>query len=215
MYRPAHFREDDTARIHAAMREYPFATLVTSGPDGPVANHVPMLFDEAPEPNGSLVFHVARANPVWQHAEGTALAIFLGPHAYVSPNYYPSKRDGGKVVPTWNYLAVHARGPLEVFDDPAQLRALVERLTATHEAPLAEQWRVSDAPDDFVASQLKGIVGLRMRIARLEGKWKMGQNRPEADREGATAALANSKHASDRAAAAAMRAALDRARSRP
>jgi transcriptional regulator len=191
------------ARLHAAIREYPFGTIVLNGPEGLVASHVPILLEPEQGELGRLVFHFARANPQWRlvRPETEALAIFLGPHAYLSPSWYATRSETGKVVPTWNYVAVHVYGPLEVFEDPESLRDLVTRLTAEHERQFDKQWSPSDAPDDFIDTQLRGIVGLRMPIRRLYGKWKMSQNRPAADRAGAQTALENSVRADDRATA--------------
>jgi transcriptional regulator len=134
---------------------------------------------------------VARSNPVWREfsAEVPAVAIFSGPDHYISPSWYPSKEEHGRVVPTWNYAAVHAYGRLEIHEDAEWLRNLVTRLTATHEAQFELPWQVSDAPADYIDGLLRAIVGIEMRIERIEGKWKMGQNRPEADRRGAVAGL--------------------------
>ncbi|HKM61254.1 MAG TPA: FMN-binding negative transcriptional regulator [Acidisphaera sp.] len=190
MYLPPAFREDDVAVLHDAIRRIRFGALVTVDADGvPDASHVPMLVDPDPAPYGTLIGHLARANPMIR-ATGTALAIFGGPNAYVTPSWYASKREHGKVVPTWNYVAVHATGPIEMIDDADALHAIVKRLTETHEAGRPAPWAVSDAPADFMRGQLKGIVGFRIPIARLEGKWKMSQNRPPADREGVVAGLA-------------------------
>jgi len=180
---PPHFREDDVATLHQAIREARLPTLVTFGPDGLTASHLPLLLSPEPAPFGTLHGHLSRANPQWRtFAEGVqALAIFLGPDAYVSPSWYATKRDTGKVVPTWNYVAIHAYGILRTFDDPARLLELVSRLTSVREGPRAEPWAVADAPPDFIQSQLKGIVGLELAIERLEGKWKMSQNRPAED----------------------------------
>ncbi len=186
MYIPTQFRETDIPTIHAAIRAAGLATLVTMGPDGILATPLPLLLDPEPAPYGTLLGHVARANPQW-HRSATdiqALAMFAGPDAYVTPSWYATKRETGKVVPTWNYVAVHAYGPVEFFDDPARLLALVTRLTERHEGERASPWAVADAPPEFTASQLKGIVGLRLPIARLEGKWKMSQNRNAQDRAG-------------------------------
>jgi transcriptional regulator len=185
MYNPPHFKEDRVPVLHEAIRRAGLATLVTSGPDGLVANHVPLLLDAEPAPYGALHGHLARGNPQWRNApDGEALAIFLGPDAYVTPSWYPTKRATGKVVPTWNYVAIHAYGKLSFFDDPDLLLALVTRLTRRHETARAAPWSVSDAPDDYVRGQLKGIIGFAMPITRLEGKWKMSQNRPAEDRAG-------------------------------
>src|SRR5579885_502077 len=184
MYVPDQFAETDVAALHEAIRRIALGALITLGPRGMVASHVPMLVDPRPAPFGTLLGHVARANPQWQEAsrETEALAIFLGPNAYVSPSLYATKRETGKVVPTWNYVAVHAYGPVRFFDDPGRLREIVTRLTARHEAGRPSPWAVSDAPADFIQTQLRAIVGFELSIVRLEGKWKMSQNRPAQDR---------------------------------
>jgi transcriptional regulator len=186
MYIPTQFREDDVPTVQAAIREAGLATLVTTGPDGLIATPLPLLLDTEPGPYGTLHGHVARANPQWRRSDLSvpALAMFAGPDAYITPSWYATKRETGKVVPTWNYVAVHAYGTLEFYSDAERLLALVTRLTARHEGGRAAPWAVADAPRDFTASQLKGIVGCALRITRLEGKWKMSQNRNEADRAG-------------------------------
>lgn len=191
MYLPKHFREERVDEMGALMRNHPFATLVSLGDGDLIATHLPMLWDPDPTPFGTLTGHIARPNPHARdaHASTESLAIFLGAQAYVSPSWYPSKREHGKVVPTWNYIAVHAYGTLRTIDDPAWLRAFVTRLTDSIEAGLPAPWQVTDAPEPFVEQMLKGIVGLEMPIARLEGKWKLSQNRPEPDYEGTRAGL--------------------------
>jgi transcriptional regulator len=191
VYVPPAFQETRLSVLHAAIRAVGLPILVTAGPEGIVASHVPMLLDDADGPNGTLLGHIARANNQWQRsaADVAGLAIFPGPDAYISPSAYATKRETGKVVPTWNYIAVHAYGTLAFFDDPTELHALVSRLTVRHESGRAAPWAVTDAPADFIASQLKGIVGFRLAIARLEGKWKLSQNRPMADRLGVIEAL--------------------------
>jgi transcriptional regulator len=191
MYNPPHFKEDRVPVMHAAIRAVGLATLVTTGPDGLVASHIPLLLDPEPAPYGTLHGHLARGNPQGrQEVDGEALAIFLGPDAYITPSYYATKRETGKVVPTWNYVAIHAYGKLAFFDDAERLLALVTRLTRRHEAGRAAPWKVSDAPADYLRGQLKGIIGFAMPIARLEGKWKMSQNRPAEDRAGVADGLA-------------------------
>ena len=190
MYVPQHFREDRVPVLHDAMRRISLATLVTGAAGALEASHLPLLLDPDPAPYGTLVSHLARDNPHWQRAgDGDGLAIFLGPHAYVSPAWYPSKAKDGRVVPTWNYVAVHAYGRLEFFDDAVRLRALVARLTAVHEGARAKPWSIDDAPEDYVQMMLTAIVGFTLPIARLEGKWKMSQNRPPGDRAGAADGL--------------------------
>jgi transcriptional regulator len=216
MYLPPEFREERVDVLHEAIRQAALGTLVTAGAEGLEASHVPMLLDPAPEPYGRLTGHVARANGQWRRAaaEAPALAIFLGPAAYVSPDWYPSKRQTGRVVPTWNYVAVHAAGPLCFFEDEARLLRLVTRLTETHEAGRPTPWAVSDAPADFVRAQLNGIVGFELTIARLEGKWKLSQNRPAEDRAGVVAGLRREASAGGADMAAMMKSRADAAEHR-
>jgi transcriptional regulator len=205
MYLPPHFKQDDLAALHRAMRQTRLATLVTLGETGLEASHLPVLLDESDGPSGTICGHLARANPQWRRttAATPALAIFPGPDAYVSPAWYPTKQETGKVVPTWNYVAVHAYGPIEFFEDPARLLDIVTALTQRHEGRRAERpsvqpWAVSDAPPDYIASQLKGIVGFRLAIERLEGKWKLSQNREARDAAGVVAGLSASRDARER-----------------
>ena len=205
MYLPPAFREDDPAATHAAIRAARLAQLVSATAEGLIATPLPMLLDAAEGEQGVLYGHVSAANPHWQSGPiGESLAIFMGPDAYVSPSWYPTKQDGGKVVPTWNYVAVHAYGIAEFFRDPDRLADVVTRLTERHEAGRAHPWAVSDAPADFVAAQLRGIVGVRLPIARVQAKRKLSQNRNPADRAGAIAGLAASADPADRALAALM-----------
>ena len=191
MYLPPHFKQEERGALHGAMRAARLATLVTLGAEGMEASHVPILLDAGEGPHGAIRGHIARANPQWRRVavETPALAIFLGPDSYVSPAWYPTKQETGKVVPTWNYLAVHAYGRIEFFEDVERLRAIVTALTALHEGKRDRPWAVSDAPADYIAAQLRGIVGFRLLIDRLEGKWKLSQNRNEADRQGVIAGL--------------------------
>jgi len=160
---------------------------VISGSDGFEASHVPMLIDPEPTPYGTLRGHVARANSQWRNAEKKpavgvqALVMFLGPNAYITPSWYATKKQTGKVVPTWNYTAVHAHGAVTFFEDRDRLLDIVTRLTKRHEGQRAAPWAVTDAPADYIATMLKAIVGFEMPIARLEGKWKLGQNRSAED----------------------------------
>lgn len=186
MYVPDHFREDRPDVLHDAMRRIGFATLVTQGLD---ANHLPMLLE-----GNVLRGHVARANPVWKAGESEALAIFLGPHAYVSPSWYPSKAETGKAVPTWNYITVHARGAINWVQDADWLRAHVGALSATHEAGRDQPWSITDAPASYVDGLLRAIVGFELTIAKLEGKWKLSQNRDDADRAGVRESLLRNGH---------------------
>ncbi len=202
MYVPPAFAEDDVAAVHAAMRAARLSNFVTATAEGLMATPLPLYLDAAEGAHGVLYGHLARANPQWQTTPvGEAMALFMGPDAYVTPSWYATKRATGKVVPTWNYVAVHAYGPVEFFEDADRLLEVVSRLTNLHERSRAEPWAVADAPEPFIRSQLRGIVGLRLPITRLEGKRKMSQNRNEADRSGVAAGLAASDRASDRLAA--------------
>lgn len=191
MYQPAHFVETRTEILHALVREYPLATLVTMGSDGLDANHIPLVLDPDPAPNGTLRGHVARANPVWREFSDAvdALAVFHGADAYISPSWYAAKQEHGRVVPTWNYAVVHATGPLRVVDDAEWLRGLVERLTRQLESPRSQPWHVNDAPAEYIDAQLHAVIGIEIPIRKLTGKWKASQNRPAADREGVVAGL--------------------------
>lgn len=189
MYLPKHFAEPRIDVLHEAIRRGGLATLVSMTKDGLIASHAPLLLDPEPAPYGTLIGHLARPNPQARGAIGDALVIFRGPDAYISPSWYPTKQETGKVVPTWNYVAIHASGPLEFFNDPDRLLDVVTRLTNREEASRAEPWAVSDAPAGYVQAMLKGIVGFSMRITKLEGKWKMNQNRPPADRKGTAEGL--------------------------
>jgi transcriptional regulator len=191
MYVSPVFKQEDLPVLHEAIRQSGLATLVTLGADGMEASHVPMLLDPEPAPFGTLHGHVARSNPQWQRAtaDGHALAIFLGPDAYISPSWYPTKQETGKVVPTWNYVAIHVYGPVRFFDDPNRLLAHVTRLTERQEARRQAPWAVNDAPEDYIRGQLSRIIGFEIPIARIEGKWKMSQNRPAQDRVGVVEGL--------------------------
>jgi transcriptional regulator len=189
VYVPPLFKEDRIDVLHAAIRSSSLATLVTNAADGLIASHVPMLLDTEPAPYGTLIGHLARPNPQARGANGEALAIFQGPEAYITPSWYATKRETGKVVPTWNYVAIHAYGSIEFFNDRERLLDVVTRLTERQETPRAEPWAVSDAPPDFIDVMLRGIIGFAIPITRLEGKWKMSQNRPAEDRVGVVSGL--------------------------
>src|SRR5574341_702304 len=191
MYVPAHFEETRSEILHQLIRDQSLAALVTLGPAGLNANHIPFELDPGPAPLGTLRGHVARGNPVWRDysRDVEALAVFQGPQAYISPSWYPTKRETGKVVPTYNYIVVHAYGPMRIIEDRAWLRGLVERLTNRYEAGREEPWKVTDAPAEFVEQMLGGIVGIEIPLTRLIGKWKVSQNRPPADREGVVKGL--------------------------
>lgn len=189
MYLPSHFAETRPEILHALIRAQPLAALVTHGAAGLEANHLPLCLDIGPAGEAALLGHVARANPVWQIDGAEALAIFQGPQAYVSPSWYPGKREHGKVVPTWNYVTVHALGRLRIHDDPAWIRRLLDRLTAQMESPRAQPWAVSDAPADYIEKMVSMVVGVELRVERLVGKWKVSQNQPAANRAGVVAGL--------------------------
>jgi transcriptional regulator len=191
MYVPENFREDRPEVLHDAVRRIGFATLVTTGLE---ANHLPMLLEGAQDGKYVLRGHVARANPVWKLDTGEALAIFLGPHAYVSPSWYPSKAATGKAVPTWNYITVHARGAIQWIQDGDWLRSHVTALSNVHEAGRENPWAVTDAPASYVDGLLRAIVGFELTVARLGGKWKLSQNRDAADRAGVRDGLVQDGH---------------------
>ena len=191
MFVPPHFEEARAEVLAALIRAHPLGTLVTLGAGGLNANHLPFLLDPDPAPHGTLVAHVSRANPAWRDfdREVQALVVFQGAERYITPSWYPTKRHTGKVVPTWNYAVVHAYGFLRVVEDTARLRAIVERLTAEHEASRPQPWQASDAPPEYIEQMLRGIVGIEIAIARLVGKWKASQNRDRADRDGVAEGL--------------------------
>jgi len=190
MYLPSLFEETRSEVLHGLIRTHPFGLLVMHGDAGLSADPLPWLLDSAPAPHGTLRGHVARANPVWRAAAGReVLVVFQGPQAYVSPGWYPSKAEHGKVVPTWNYAMVQARGRLRAVEDAAWLHALVSRLSDSHEAAMPRPWAVADAPRDYIDKLLGAIVGLELEITALVGKWKVSQNRPAADRDGVARGL--------------------------
>lgn len=207
MYNPPAFRDDDRNSLFATIRAARLALLVSAGEEVPDATHLPMVLDAQEGPNGTLYAHLARANPHWKGLQraGRARAVFTGPEAYVSPAFYPAKQEHGRVVPTWNYVAVHAIGRVEVIEDAAALRAIVARLTDQQEAARPTPWAVDDAPEEFVQAQLKGIVGVVLRIEQLIGKRKLSQNRAAPDRDGVIAGLSASADPRDVAVADAMR----------
>jgi transcriptional regulator len=184
MYTPAHFRLADPAALHRIIREHPLGVLVTTTADGLDANHIPFEFDPDAGPHGRLTAHVARANPVWQQcADGAdVLVIFRGHESYISPNWYPSKHETHRQVPTWNYEVVHAHGRLTVQDHDSFVRGVVARLTRTHEAPEPRPWKMGDSAPEYIDGMLRAIVGIEIAITRLEGKSKLSQNREPRDR---------------------------------
>lgn len=199
LYLPTHFNETRTEVLHALIREHPLATLVAVNDSGLVANHLPMRICAEPAP-GILRGHIARANPLWKdyRSDIEALAIFQGPQTYISPALYPSKQATGEVVPTWNYAVVHARGSLRFIHDAEWLRDFVSSLTDEHEAKRSQPWKVTDAPAPYIDKMLGLIVGFELSISSLIGKWKLGQNRGKADREGLIQGLAQAEDADSR-----------------
>jgi transcriptional regulator len=191
MYIPHANKEDRLSVLHQLMEDQPFASLITVGSSGLFASHIPMVLEQNGA-SGVLKAHISRANTQWRDHDPSveALAIFSGPQHYITPSWYPEKHETGKVVPTWNYVVVHAYGHLKVIEDGAWLLAHLQRLTGIHELESPIPWKISDAPASYVASQIKGIVGLEMVVERLEGKWKVSQNRSEQDRRGVAKGLA-------------------------
>lgn len=203
MYIPPLFREERLTVQHALIREHPLGILVTIGSEGLSANPIPFILQPDRGPLGTLQGHLARANPQWRDHNGAqdALVVFQGPERYITPSWYATKQQTGKVVPTWNYAMVQVQGRIRVIEDQAWLADQVAALTDRHEADRPESWAVTDAPPAFIAGQLKGIVGIEIEIARIEGKWKVSQNRPEADRSGVVASLVESGEPAARAMA--------------
>jgi transcriptional regulator len=191
VYQPAHFVESRPEVLHALMRRFALATVVTAQDEGPAADHIPLVIHTQADGTLSLLGHVARNNPIWHgpHLGRPALAIFQGPQAYISPHWYPSKHEHGKAVPTWNYAVVHATGPLIVHDDAAWVGAQLRMLTDEHEKHLPQPWSVDDAPPDFTERLVGMLVGIELKVQRLQGKWKVSQNQPEANRLGVVLGL--------------------------
>jgi transcriptional regulator len=207
MYDVEAFREVRVDVMHALIKAQPLATLVTTTAEGLEANHIPLLIDAGPGPFGTLRGHVARANPVWRTFDRSkeVLAVFQGAQGYITPSWYPTKAQTGKVVPTWNYAVVHAHGMLEVYEDVDWLRKLVTRLTEGQESTRAKPWHVTDAPADYMNAMLKAIVGIEIPVRRLQGKWKMSQNRLPHDRDGVIKGLTETSDAASQAMLNAMR----------
>ena len=203
MYIPKYFEETRVEILHELIRAHPFAALVTVTANGLDANHIPFEIDPKPTPFGTLRGHVARANSLWRDysCAAQALAIFRGPDTYISPSWYPTKQETGKVVPTWNYAVVHAHGPVRVIEERDWLREFVTNLTNRHEAGRNHPWKVTDAPDDFIDQQLDAIIGIEIPVARLIGKWKASQNRAAHDRGGVVAGLLREERDADTAMA--------------
>lgn len=190
MYIPSHFNESRIDVLHGLVRQHPLGTLVTMGASGLNANHIPFEIDAGGE-HGVLRAHIARANPLWKDysPDVEALVIFQGAQGYVSPSWYPTKEVDGRAVPTWNYMVVHAYGPLKVIDDATWIRSQLERLSGQHEAGRTHPWTIDDAPADYIEKLLKAIVGIEIPISRLAGKWKVSQNQPEVNRAGVVQGL--------------------------
>jgi transcriptional regulator len=193
MYQPTHgnFREERLEVQHALIRAHPFGAMVTLGPDGMVANHFPFVLDAGASRLGTLRAHMARANGQWKDLDGSqeALAIFQGPHSYITPAWYPAKAETGKVVPTWNYALVHVYGRPRMIHDQDWLLRHVTELSDQEEASRPVPWQVADSPEEYVAALAKAIVGIELEIVRIEGKWKLSQNQPEPAREGVVRGL--------------------------
>jgi transcriptional regulator len=191
MYLPALFNETRTDVLHALMRARPLASLVAQCESGLIANHVPVQTLAAPGPLGSLRGHIARANSLWkEYRDGSeAIAIFQGPQVYISPSLYPTKKQTGEVVPTWDYAVVHARGSIRFIHDADWLRSFVAGLTDAHEASRPEPWKIGDAPPEYIESMMGLIVGFELTITSLTGKWKVSQNRSAEDQQGVVQGL--------------------------
>ncbi len=191
MYIPVKFRQQRSDVLHALIREYPFGTLVTSIDTGLSADHIPFVLHADVADNGALRGHIARSNPLRtaDRVNREILVIFQGPQSYITPSWYPSKQEHGKVVPTWNYAVAHVYGNLQIHDSAQWLQTHLKTLTTQQEISHTAPWRVEDAPVEFIRLQMKGIVGLEIEITRIEGKWKLSQNKNEADRQGVVAGL--------------------------
>jgi transcriptional regulator len=196
MYVPAHFAERRPEELQRILREHPLGMLVTHGPDGLDANHLPFEYDPTAGPHGTLIAHVARANPLWQRCPtgSRVLVVFRGAEGYISPSWYPSKHEAHRQVPTWNYEVVHAHGTLTVRDDERFVRGVVARLTRRHEAGEPQPWKMSDAPAEHIDNLLQLIVGLEVAVTSLEGKAKLSQNKQARDRLHAAETLAARGH---------------------
>ncbi len=204
MYTPAHFKEDRIDVLHTLIQHHPLGTLITMTADGLNANHIPLMVDASRGEFGTLRGHVARSNPVWQtfKSEVDALVVFQGPDAYISPSWYPSKKEHGKVVPTWDYAVVHAAGPLTIRDDADWMRAFLNGITDHFESQKSAPWKMSDAPEDYLQAMMRAVVGIEIPIKSLTGKWKVSQNRPAADRVGVAKGLALGQREAEQAMAA-------------
>jgi transcriptional regulator len=211
MYLPRHFEERDPERLRSFIERYPLGSLVTATETGLDANHIPFVFADTGRAAGTLHGHIARANPLWREVvpDATALVIFQGPDSFISPSWYPSKRENARVVPTWNYAVVHVHGVLRFVDDPAWVRSHVEALTREHEGKRDAPWAVTDAPADFIEKLVAAVVGIEISITRLVGKWKLSQNRSISDRVGVVEALEREAEPSGTSIGALIRETLD------
>jgi len=206
MYIPKAFADENIASMHRTIRNAGLGHLVTTDLNGLISSSLPFFLAADEGERGVLYGHLAKANSHWKQQVATdALVIFMGPDAYVSPSFYPSKATDGKVVPTWNYIAVHAYGPVEFFEEPERILQVVTRLTNLHEQPREQPWSVDDAPTPYIEAQLRALIGVRIPIARLEGKRKLSQNRNESDRAGVRNGLAESDNPAEQAVANQMR----------
>jgi transcriptional regulator len=206
LYNPPAFRQTELPDLHAQIAASGLATLISVGAQGPIVSNLPVMLDTSTGPYGVIAGHLARGNPQWRESDFSipAVALFMGADAYVSPSWYPAKQEHGKVVPTWNYSMIVARGRLEIFEDADSLRAQVVALTKRFESRFEKPWEVTDAPEDYVHRQLKGIVGIRLHIEAIEGKAKLNQNRSAEDQAGVVTGLSPSPRDGDREVAEAM-----------
>jgi transcriptional regulator len=197
MYQPPHFREEDLGTQHALIRAYPLGLLITAGNGGLIANPVPFHLKTDLSPKGTLQAHIAKANGQWREIQAGApvLVVFQGVDSYVTPSWYATKQETGKVVPTWNYAIVQVRGDARIIDDPSWLREQIGALTGENENSRPQPWGVDDAPSEFISAQLKGIIGIEIDITAIDGKWKVSQNRPVGDRQGVARGLDEIRHA--------------------
>jgi transcriptional regulator len=201
MYRPKFFDVAEIEAQHAMIRDIGFGAMISHDADGLEATHLPFVLEPERGTLGTLIGHVARANPHWERLDPSAecLVVIQGPHGYVSPSWYPSRDPGNRVVPTWNYTAVHAYGRVTTFDEPARLRAAVASLTDENERRFETPWSIGEAPTEFIDGMLRAIVGIEVEITRLEGKRKLSQNRSGADRDGVITALSEAESPGDEA----------------
>jgi transcriptional regulator len=202
MYLPKSFEPPSREAMLTLMRECPLATLITHGADELIVNHIPMLLSATDAENGKLACHIARANSVWRESDLTkpVVAVFQDVNTYITPSWYATKQESGKVVPTWNYAVVHAHGKMRIIEDHDWLMTHLNQITDHNEQPFDKPWQVSDAPRDFIENLARAVVGIEISITRLEGKWKVSQNRPEADRDGVAQNLARGDTNSQRMA---------------